>query len=358
MLADAYHRIRLDLADELRALDWRGAQARLAACASLGAVGAVLLAFTLHLDDPWWAGISAVSIVQADAHATMARAVERMVGTVIGAAVGLLLAPLVAWHLPFVIACAAVAGLTVYAQERTARSYAVLLGGVTALLVLFGTLQAPGQALHLAVYRSLEVTAGIVAATLVSQILRPATAATAASAGKPGVFGRPIDRELLGYALTGGIAIALIPVIWTGLDLPGVGQTPITAFVVLTALRSDPYLKALARLAGCCLGGLYGILAVRLVADAFIPWLVCLSLGIYLAGFLQHGRGDASYVGHQAAIAIVLAMVTGPSASAVLLPAIDRLVGIVGGIVIVALVVALTGPLQMRFFSKTSSSQP
>jgi len=31
----------------------------------LGATGAVLVALALNLDNPWWAGISAVSILQA-----------------------------------------------------------------------------------------------------------------------------------------------------------------------------------------------------------------------------------------------------------------------------------------------------
>jgi len=164
-VSGAFARISRDLAREARALEFSSRQAQLAACASLGGVGAVLLALALHLDNPWWAGISAISVLQAERRATIRRAAERVLGTLIGAAVGVVLAPLVAWHIPFDIACATVAGLTIYAQERTTRGYAVLLGGVTTLLVLFGTLQSPTQALHLGVYRGLEIGAGVLAAS-------------------------------------------------------------------------------------------------------------------------------------------------------------------------------------------------
>ena len=349
-MSGAFARISRDIAQEARALEFSSRQAQLAACASLGGVGAVLLALTLHLDDPWWAGISAISVLQAERRATIRRAAERMLGTLIGAAIGVVLAPLVAWHIPFDIACATVAGFTIYAQERTTRSYAVLLGGVTTLLVLFGTLQSPTQALHLGVYRGLEIGAGVLVASLVSYVLHPGSHDSAVAGERPGIWSGPVDIELLGIALTGAIAVAAIPGIWTTLELPALGQTPITAFVVTTAMRSDPRLKALARLIGCCIGGLYGIAAIGIVGGAFVPWLAWLMIGLYVAGFLQHGGGDAGYVGQQAAVALLMAMVMGASASPDILPAIDRLTGIAGGIVFISFVMAMLDPLRLRFF--------
>ncbi len=352
MPAGAFVRIGQDIVAEARALSFRGPQARLAACASLGAVGAILSAFAFQLDNPWWAGISAVSILQAGRQATIARSLQRMAGTAIGAVIGVLLAPLVVWHIPFGIACAAIAGFTIYAQQRVEHDYAVLLCGVTAMLVLFGTLQSPAQALHLAVYRGLEVGDGILAGGLVSYLLQPAVEAAARGTRKPGIWSRPVDRELLGIALTAAAAVGTIPFIWTTFDLPSIGQTPITAFVVITALKTDPRLKASARLLGCCAGGAAGIVLMGVAGDAFLPWVIGLGAGLFIAGFLQHGGGDASYVGHQAAIALIMAMVTGPAASPELTPAIDRLVGIAGGIVVVSLATVLLAPLRRRLLSR------
>lgn len=357
-MGGAFIRITRDLAQEAHALEFNSRQAQLATCASLGGAGAVLLALALHLDNPWWAGISAISVLQAERGATIRRAAERMLGTVIGAGIGILLAPLVAWHLPFGLACAIVAGFTIYAQERTTRSYAILLGGVTALLVLFGTLQSPTQAVHLGVYRGLEVGAGVLVASLVSYVLHPGSRDSAVAAARPGIWSRPVDLELIGIALTGAIAVAAIPFIWTTLALPALGQTPITAFVVTTAMRSAPRLKALARLIGCGVGGLCGIAAIGIVGDAFLPWLAGLMIGLYFAGFLQHGGGDASYVGQQAAVALIMSMVSGPAASPDLLPPIDRLAGIAGGIVIVSLVTAIVDPMRLRFFPANAAVTP
>jgi uncharacterized membrane protein YccC len=352
-------RIFGDIAEQgLRLLDFRGAQARLALCGALGVAGAVLFAMALNLDNPWWAGISVISILQAEHRATARRAVDRMIGTAVGAAIGFVSAIFVAWHLPFMLACAVVAAFTIYAQERTNRSYAVLLGGVTALIVLFGAFENPHQALWLAVYRGLEVIAGIIVGALVSFVLLPTGGAGGEEPAKPGVWTRPIDVELILIAATGGIAVAAIPVLWTAMELPGLGQTPITVFIVMTALRTDPTLKALARLIGCCLGGLYGVVVIGLVADAFLPWLACLVFGLYLSCFLQHGRGEASYAGQQASIALILSIVVGPAASANMEPAINRFAGIVGGIVVVALITALLDPLRLYLTRRWTVKPP
>ena len=342
-------RVAQDLVAEAQVFGSSHRLARIALCASLGGVGAVLVALTLHLDQPWWAAISAVSVLQAEASATLTRSIERMIGTVLGALVGYLLAPLVAWHLAFEIACAGIVAFTVYGQDRTVRSYAVLMFGVTALLVLFGTLSAPSQALYLAADRSLEVLTGIVVGGLVTYALHPVQGARPPAAHTPGILSRPVDADLLGIAVEGGIAVAVIPAVWTAFELPGLSQTPITAFVVMTAMRGDPRLKALTRALGCLMGGLFGIASVGLVGDAVLPWLACLSLGLYLAASLQHGGGDAAYAGHQAAIAVILVMVQGPAATPDLTPAIDRLAGIVGGIGVVWAVTALLGPLRRSF---------
>jgi len=61
-----------------------------------------------------------------------------------------------------------------------------------------------------------------------------------------------------------------------------------------------------------------------------------------------HRQGQASYAGYQAGIAIILAMVEGAAPSTSFLPAIDRMVGIVGGIVLVVVFQVLFSPLVRR----------
>jgi len=213
---------------------------------------------------------------------------------------------------------------------------------------MFGSLATPDAALHLAVYRTLEIYVGLIAACIVDfgladfGVHRPATR-------RPGVWRRPVDRELAAIAITAGIAISLIPAIWETLELPGLSQTPITAFVILNAMRQEPNWKSLTRAAGCLLGGLYGLAAMHFIGDSFIPWLIALAAGTWVTAHIGNGGGDASYVGLQAGVAIVIAMVQGPGPSPDILPALDRLIGVFGGVIIVAICQPLLMP-PVRWF--------
>jgi uncharacterized membrane protein YccC len=340
-------RLAGDLAQDVRALTRPGPRDRAALRTALAAVMGALVALALRLDDPWWAAVTGVVIVQSDAAATLSRSVDRILGTLVGASIGYLASATVADHVLFLAIAGGCTAFAIYAQERAEHSYAMLLGGVTVLLVMFGALATPGNALNLAVYRSLEIIVGVVVALIIDYALAE-PGALSQVAGKPGVWARPVDRDLAAIAITGGIAIGLIPVIWATLDLPGLGQTPITAFIILTATRQEPVWKALTRVSGCLLGGAYGLLAMHLVGDAFLPWLGTMFAGIYVASHIMHGKGDAAYVGHQAGMVIVMAMVQGSAPSPDILPALDRLIGIFGGLLVVALCQPLVGPLVRR----------
>ena len=338
-------RLTDDLAGDLRELTLTGPRANAALRSVLATTLAVLVALALHLDNPYWAGISGVVLVQTDYAATLARSIDRVIGTMIGAAVGYIGAGLAQDHLAFLTLAGGFTAFTIYGQERVAHGYAVLLSGITVVLILFGSLATPGMALTLAVYRGLEILVGVLAACAVDYALAETATLAAPAPPKPGIFTRPIDHELAAIAITGGIAMALIPLIWEGLDLPGLGQTPITAFVILVAMRQEPGWRALTRATGCLFGGLWGLAAMHLVGGTFLPWLLMLFVGLYLAAHVNQGKGDAAYVGVQAGIAIVIAMIQGPGPSSDIAPAINRIVGVLGGVIVVSIAQPLLAPL-------------
>ncbi len=343
-MADLLSRLAGALADDVRALTRPGPRDRAALRTALAAVMAALVALALHIDDPEWAAITALAVVQSDAAATWSRSVDRILGTLAGALIGYLAAATIADHVIFLAIVAGCTAFSIYGQERVEHGYAMLLGGVTVLLIVFGSLTAPEDALNLALYRALAIIIGVVVACVIDYALaEPGMSPQAA--GKPGIWARPIDRDLAAVAITGGIAIGLIPLIWETLDLPGLGQTPITAFFIMIAMRQEPVWRALTRIAGCLLGGIYGLVAMHLVGGSFLPWVATMFAGIYVATHVQHGNGDAAYVGQQAAMVIVLAMIQGSAASPDILPALDRLIGIVGGLVVVAFCQLLFAPL-------------
>jgi len=337
-----------EIGNDLRTLLAPGPQTNAAVRTALSGVVSLLVALWLHLDNPWWAAITGFVVVQQNPSATLSRAVDRATGTIAGALVGYLAAASIADHLMFQLICASCTAFAIYGQERVEHGYAILLGGVTAILVMFGSLAAPDMALHLAVYRALEILVGVAVACTVDYALGEPAPLAPSTSPKPGIWSLPVDRDLLVVALSGGIAIGLIPMIWESLQLPGLGQTPITAFVILTAMRHEPSWKAITRACGCLLGALYGLAAMRLVGDAFVPWLTAIAIGLFVSGHVYRGSSDVSYVGLQAGVAIIVATIQGTAPTPDILPPIDRLVGVFGGIVVVALCQPVLVPLVRR----------
>ncbi|MFG1422612.1 FUSC family protein [Roseixanthobacter liquoris] len=341
---DTLDRIGTGLWAELRLLSLEGPQAGLALRTAIAGVLSVLAAMMLHLENPYWAGITAVSILQRDSAATLTRSVDRAFGTIAGATLGYVGAVFVDVHGVFLLICGGAVALAIYGQDRIEHGYALLLAAVTVLLVMFGAMSAPEQAFDVAFYRAAEILVGVIATYGVDYALGP-PGERVKGAPKPGLFAPPLDRAQLAIALTAGLATAAIPVIWDGLQLPGLGQTPVTAFVIVIAMRREPVLTGVNRLLGCVMGGCYGLACMRLVGDSFVPWLVLLFVGLFFSAHIKHGTGDASYSGHQAAIALLMSMVQGLAPSADILPAIDRLIGIVGGILVVVSAQALVAPI-------------
>jgi uncharacterized membrane protein YccC len=337
-------RIIAGLRAEIGAFSFTGATAGFACRTALASVLSILVAMLLHLDNPFWAGITALSITLPDISSSIARSIDRCLGTVIGAAAGYFGAHFVADHLVFQLIIGAAAAFGIYGTGRTAHGYAVLLGAVTVILVMFGSLEAPDSALQLAVYRSMEIMVGVAITYLVELTLTPSVQASTV-AQMPGVFAAPIDENLLAMAITGGIATASIPTIWESLQLPGLDQTPITAFVILVAMHREPAWTAIKRVIGCLLGGAYGLVCLRLVGDNTVLWLLLLFLGLYIFSHIKHGNAEISYSGHQAAVAAILSMVQGLSPSPDMSPAISRLAGMIGGIIVVIGAAALVEPL-------------
>jgi uncharacterized membrane protein YccC len=338
------------LRDEFAQFRLWGPTAGVAFRAALASVLSMLVAMALHLDNPYWAAITAVSIVVPDVSTSFVRSVDRCLGTLIGAAAGYFGARFVGEPLIFQLICASAVAFGIYGAERSAHGYAVLLGAVTVVLVMFGALEAPNEGFRLAVTRSMEIMVGVGISYFVQVALAPA-ARSAPVGAKRGIFTGPVDEDLLAIAVTGGLAVACIPWIWQALELPGLGQTPITAFVILLAMRSGPAWVAVNRVAGCVLGGAYGLLCMYFAGDAFAVWIALLFGGLYVCCYVKERDGEASYTGHQAAIAVIMSMVQGLAPSPDILPAIERVVGMIGGIVVVIVAQAAAAPLVARAIS-------
>ena len=93
------------LAAELRLVQFRGPRGLEALEAALSVTLAVLAALAVHSDDPWWAGISAFMVTRASLSVALSRGVMRVAGSVVGAAIGMIVLRLFVYQ-PCRSACA------------------------------------------------------------------------------------------------------------------------------------------------------------------------------------------------------------------------------------------------------------
>jgi uncharacterized membrane protein YccC len=299
---------------------------------------AAILAFALHLDNPWWAAISAWVVANPEHHALLEKAANRILGTIIGCCTSYWVAlcvegrPVLQTTAMFVIAA-----VGVYGRFRSAHSYAWIIGAVGGLAILSTSLETPGQIYHFALFRASEVICGGVAATFIELLLyrqnTPVDSKTAQAKPIDKPTAPTMDRATaLRLATIGGVAIMLIPILWSWLNLPSLTQIVISCLVVLDRDAASTHFRGLQRVLGCFAGGAFGLLTLRLGPDSFLIWSVMLVAGIFLFSLLHHSSSRWSYVGTQGGVAFILALVTGVGPPDSIMPAVNRIAGMLCGV--------------------------
>ncbi len=323
--------LRADLAE----ICFTGSQARQATITALSVCLSVLLALLLRMEIPWWAAISGFISVQATRPGSLRKATLRIAGTIAGATLGLLVSPVllddkVAGSL-FLFAAAA---MGILGSLVSTHSYAWLLTGITALMVVMLTMGEPALAFHFAFYRAAEVALGSLAALVVTALLAPDDAEVAAppALGWSGLFDR--NWPAVQHALRSGFAIMLLPWIGAWLYLPSLSQTAVTVAAVMAVpvLTDHPLVdgskivgRAAMRLLGCLFGGVAALIALALPINGFVPWLIALGAGVWLASSMQGSARGVGYVGTQAAVVYIVTFVQGWGPPQSILPGVRPL---------------------------------
>ena len=157
---------------------WRDWAFSIKTCAA--AVLALYLAMWIDLPRPYWALGTVYITSQMLAGATRAKALYRVLGTLLGAVVSIVLVPnLVDAPELLTLAIALWVSVCLYVSllDRTPRSYLMMLAGYTAALIGFPTVGEPGTMFDTAVARAEEITLGILCASLVNTIVLPQSVA-------------------------------------------------------------------------------------------------------------------------------------------------------------------------------------
>ena len=338
---------------EFQDLTLHGPRARLSLATGLGVGLAVVLALALRLDQPYWAGISAFICSQRTQAMLLDKALNRIVGTALGAGAALLMYGLVAFDTAATLLLLFAAGtLAVLGNLVSAHPYAWLLGGITTVIIVLGAINDPSLALSIAAMRFAEIVLGCLAALLMANLLPTGAPEPPAAPGWRSLLGP--NRYMWNHGLRTGLAVALVPVIWRVFELPDLSQMGISVAAAMSvpALTGAPQRDArlikermAQRVVGCLLGGGAALLVLAFSVSAmFAPWLLLLMAGAAVGAQIQSGSHNIAIVGMQGAIAVIIVLVQGPQPAELLSPAVSRLAGMLGALALLTIIGLVFGP--------------
>ena len=345
------------LASELSLLAFRGPRGLEALEAALSVTLAVLAALAMHSDNPWWAGLSAFMVTRASPAVTLSRGLMRIMGSIVGAATGVILLRLFVYQpLPFCLCLFVVAFIGCFGFAISRFSYAWLMGSVTANLVMLIAFTQPQIAFTIAVDRAADVVTGTVASLLVCGLMPAAddTGPVVATGqlGPPPLaiwrrrweaeFHRWLsgNRLLIIHACRIALTVMLLPALasWLAPISPvTIGLTSVMVMAVPTKVILEADMRVIVqrsahRVIGCLLGALLRLACLAVVGSDFVLWVLMLGTGVWLCSQIQTGTTGISYVGTQAMFAFVMSMVQSQGPPLSISPGFERLVGVVAGL--------------------------
>jgi uncharacterized membrane protein YccC len=322
-------------ADRIESVDLRHSLITAASCWL-----AAMFVFFFHCDNPWWGVISAWVISSTDFHQSSLKAMMRVAGTFAGYFVGLICASLTegepVWQALVLFLIGAI-GMSMRFRSRF--SYAWIIGSATALIRIVLDLTDPGSIYETAHYRLYEIISGVVAAWLCARLLRPLLGISSRASETESISARAsinlTPNELRMLIMVGGLVPVITTLLWSWLRLPSLVQAIVTALVTLDRNVANAQIRATQRILGCLLGGAIGLVAAEFATSSLFAWSVIIFGGIFLFSQLHLSTGRFSYVGTQAGVAFILAVVTGNNPPDTIGPVIGRIAGMTGGVLVV-----------------------
>ena len=354
-LIDVLRPIPAGLFRDIRTLTLRGAGAREPLKVVLSVLLAVTLADALELDDLAWAAFSGFMVMRSDVSESTRRGLMRILGTLGGAAFGIVLAPAIVDNPMLLVASLlVVTWIGIFGSLESRFGYAWIFFGITAGLVMTEALAAPDNVLHFAATRVAEITVGTASCILVASLFSAsrtgaqtgaqiiANAAREASPAPRVLSEAWFDAHwvLLEHATRSALAVALLPLVWRWFEIEDFSQTALTSFVIMfvpdAVVREGRHRAIIERMihraAGCLLGSAVALASLSALGDTLLPSLLVLSVGVWVGHHVQNGRNGVSYVGTQFVLGLLITLVQGPGPITHITPGLERFVGILIGV--------------------------
>jgi uncharacterized membrane protein YgaE (UPF0421/DUF939 family) len=167
----------------------RGAELRLAARTTIAGVLAFAIATVLGLPQAYWAVFTAVIVIQASVGGSLKATLDRLIGTLGGAAYGGAVATLMVHRGPIALAVGVALALAPLALLSALRA-SFRVAPVTAIIVLLGSASQGTEPLVAALDRVMEIALGCVVGLGVSLLVLPARAHGLVTLAARGVLAR------------------------------------------------------------------------------------------------------------------------------------------------------------------------
>jgi uncharacterized membrane protein YccC len=200
-LAPAWREILALARLEFVSKEWREALAFALRCCA-ACVLALYLAFFLQLDEPYWAGLAVWMVAQPTPGMAISKSIYRVIGTVVGCAMAVVLIAFFA-QTPelFILALALWIGACTVASNllRNFRAYGAVLAGYTAAIISLGTIDDPNQVFLIAMARGSATIIGIACAAVITSLFAPHRAREKTTAKIGQVLGRAASRAAMPF---------------------------------------------------------------------------------------------------------------------------------------------------------------
>ncbi|GAA0535682.1 putative membrane protein YccC [Rhizomicrobium palustre] len=312
---------------------------------------AILFGHLAGVENVSWAAFSGYMVMRGHVLDSLLRGSLRIVGTISGVLIAVLIVPSVTHSLLLAsLACAVVGGIALYGALTRKHAYSWLFVGLTFEMILLDKLEAPHHSISVfAETRMLEVAAGTFACVLVSVISH-----LTARRRWPGK--RMARRNSIGFdihafrhALQAATALALLPPLGALTGLPQLGQSAISIICVMlvpiSSLGVSGFLpvsrRLLHRVAGCLAGASMAAVILLLAHHSMAALLFGTTLGVIIGRHIENGKHAHAYIGTQFTLAVLVTLVPDSYTSAAADPGFGRLLGILLGMAMLEPLLAL-----------------
>ena len=305
----------------------------------------VLLAIAIaHLVDARnisWAAFSGYMVMRGHIADSLLRGTLRMLGTVVGAGLALLIVPVVDhfWPLASLVG-AIIGGVALFGALTGRRSYAWLFAGLTFEMVLLDKLEHPSLAITaFAATRVLEVGSGTGACIIISTL-----STLTARRRWPGIRVSSPQRSgwhphALRHAAQGAVALAFLPPLQALFGMREVAQGAISIMAVMLVPLSSVGVsglmpvsrKLMERIAGCLAGAALAAMVLLIAHGNTAALIVGTVFGVVVGRHIENSGHSHGYVGTQFTLAILVTLVPDNYADAAISTSPDRLFGILLG---------------------------